>query len=72
MIIGDQDDHYVGPPTDPDVGPPIPGKKIGNVEAIVPDDIPVKVVTPEEEAKARALQRALRKNGDRGSWGTGF
>lgn len=63
------DDGLVGPPTEPIVGPPIPGDSFGKVPKIVPDDIPQKVVTP-EDAKSRALHRAIH-NINRGPWGRG-
>jgi hypothetical protein len=57
------DDQYIGPPTGPVVGPPIPGKSFGQVPIILPDHVPPRI-TPEQplsqsEAKARALWRAI-------------
>ena len=65
MLIPNQDDGFVDAPTEPEVGPPIPGKQIGAAPQIAPDGIQKvvtanqKVPTAEEELKARALHRAI-------------
>jgi hypothetical protein len=57
------DDDYLGPPTGPVVGPPIPGKSIGQVPIISPGDVPPRI-SPEQplsqsDSRARALWRAI-------------
>lgn len=62
-------EDLVRPPTPPDVGPPIPGKRIGTVPTIIPDDPPAKVA-PVADAQARALHRAIH-NANHGPWEPG-
>lgn len=65
------DDDLVGPPTSPDLGPPIPGKQMGNVTTIGTDEpskITTKPIDPTTEAEARALHRAIHHRHHRTGW----
>lgn len=68
------DDDIVGPPTEPEVGPPIPGKSIGAAPTISPDDAAAMTPSgnPESAAdgKAKALHRAIHAIGK--PWGNPF
>ena len=64
MMTLDQDD-LIGPPTEPDLGPPLPGKSYGKVPTITPGGEVATTVTnasadaKPDDAQARALHRAI-------------
>ena len=43
-----KNDGFVGPPTEPEVGPPIPHERIGSVPQITPDNLPARTETLED------------------------